>query len=240
MAIAKSLSFYANGVDIANALTSFTLEAGVEEIDNTTLSLSSRTYEQGFKSGGINGSGVFKYDQTNADEIHNVMSAAYTNASTMVITTGPSTLAVGGLAILADCQNQGYSIQMPLGQLITVQTNLRANNGLGFGKWLFNAAVDNTSTNGTSIDNAASTANGGVFHAHIQNPSGLAGNIKVQHSTDNSVWVDLATLTLTGGGTLLEGLSTTVAAGTTVNRYIRARATATSGSITFQAAFSRS
>jgi hypothetical protein len=237
MAVAKGLSFYANGVNLAGAFTQFDAQAEREELDATVLSNTSRAYQLAFKSGMLSASGLFVYDQTNADEIHNIMSAAFAAGSSVICDASLETLAIGGVAILLDGIVTSYGIETPLGQLITVSANLRSTTGLNFGKWHFNSAVNNTTSNGTSIDNSASSSNGGIFHVQVQNPSGLAGSCKIQHSTDGSTWADLGTVTLTAA--LLEALSLEIAAGTTVNRYTRAQPTATGGSITFQAAFAR-
>jgi hypothetical protein len=134
---------------------------------------------------------------------------------------------------------QRYSITTPLGQAISNNFNLESNNGINFGKWMFNAEVDTTTTNGTSVDNAASTANGGLFQVHYQNGAGTEDlTAKIQHSTDNSVWADLGTITvsnITGFG----ASSLAIAAGTTVNRYTRAQIAVASGALNVQAAFAR-
>jgi hypothetical protein len=237
MAIGTSLSFYANGINIANAIQSFGVNTTIEELDATAIADSGyRAFEVGFKSANLQGAGVFKWDQTNLDEIHNVLSLAFDGQLEIIVTASLASLAVGGDAILLNCNEQEYAINAPLGELITVNFNLRSNNAFSAGKWLFNAAVASTTTNGTSVDNTAASTNGGLFHVHVQDGTATDCDVKVQHSTDNSVWVDLAscnTFAATGAS------SATVAAGTTVNRYIRASVTTTGGSSTVQAAFAR-
>lgn len=81
---------------------------------------------------------------------------------------------------------------------------------------LSDATADASST---SIDNGASTANGGVAHLHVTAFTGLTSDaIILEHSTNNSVWATLGTFqTVTAVGS--ERL--VIAAGTTVNRYLR-------------------
>jgi hypothetical protein len=239
MAIAKNLSFYMNGVSLAEAINSFSPDATVEIIDATAIAHTYRVKEIGFKNGMMSGSGYFKYDQTNLDEIHNVMSAAFAAGTESVVTASLEALAVGGVAIMLNPTQQSYSITTPLGQAISNNFNLESNNGINFGKWMFNAEVDTTTTNGTSVDNAAATANGGLFQVHYQNGAGAEDlTAKIQHSTDNSVWADLGTITvsnITGFG----ASSLAIAAGTTVNRYTRAQIAVASGALNVQAAFAR-
>jgi hypothetical protein len=93
-------------------------------------------------------------------------------------------------------------------------------------------------TNGTSVDNGAATANGGAINIHVTAFSGLTSDsIIIEHSTNDSVWNTLATSTLVTG---LTSERIVVAAGTTVNRYLRVRDDVTgSGSITAQVGFAR-
>jgi hypothetical protein len=85
---------------------------------------------------------------------------------------------------------------------------------------------------GTSVDNAASSANGGRGNLHVTAATG-SGTVKVQHSTDNAVWADLVTFTAATGAT-----SETKEVTGTVNRYLRANH-APGTSITYVLGFAR-
>lgn len=237
MAIAKSLNAYFNGVPLACALTSIDGTAETEALDATTLCQSSRKYVQGLRNGTVSMSGLWDYDSTNLDEIHNVFSAAYDNGSTGHVIATLTAIAHGVDAMLFSAKESSYSVDVQNGQLITCTADFQTVDGLNFGKVIFSAAVNATSTNGTVVDNGASSSNGGYFVISAQNPNEYAGNVKLQQSTDNNTWTDLATLTLTGTGVKFEGLATEISG--SVARYIRARATASTGEITFQAAFAR-
>lgn len=92
--------------------------------------------------------------------------------------------------------------------------------------------------NGTSVDDGASSANGGVAHLHVTAFSGLTSNtVKIEHSSNNSTWATLGTFTAATGTT---SQRLTIAAGTTVNRYLRVVDTVVgSGSCTRLVSFSR-
>lgn len=81
-------------------------------------------------------------------------------------------------------------------------------------------ALAGSSGNGTAVDNAASTSNGGVAHVHVTQLT-LGGYtnlaLKVRHSADNSTYADLATFTVVTAAPAAERV---VVAGT-VNRYTR-------------------
>jgi hypothetical protein len=236
MALPQGLSIYANGVNIAGAVTSFEPTGEREALDATALADTYRVFEQGMKNGTVSLSGIFEYDQTNEDKIHNVFSAAFDDRSEVIFTASYAALAVGGSAVLVDGVVLKYGNEVLNNQIITCSAELQSSEGINAGVWLFNASVNNTSSNGSSVDNSASTANGGLFHVHTQNSSGNDVNVVLQHSTDGSTWADLAEVDVSGA---IGSASSTVAAGTTVNRYLRAQVTTTGGAATVQAAFAR-
>lgn len=99
--------------------------------------------------------------------------------------------------------------------------------GNPLGVVLFNDALTAT-TNGSSVDNGAATSAG--LHANLHITVTGSGNyaFKIQHSTDNSTWVDLVSFTITGGALASEHVSVSG----TVNRYLRGVATRTGGTCT--------
>lgn len=240
MALAKSLSFYFNGIDLAPmAIKDFEASGEKEELDTTTLGDSARAYVTGFQAGSLSASGVWAFDQTNLDEIHNLFSTAFTTGNEGVLTATLATAAVGVDCVMMNVVETSYGIETPLGALIMCSADFRATTGFGFGKWLFNAEVDTTTTNGTGVDKGSATTNGGLFHVHWQNGAGTEDlTAKIQHSTDNVTFADLGTITqsnLTGFG----AASLEIAAGTTVNRYVRAQIAVAQGALNVQAAFAR-
>jgi hypothetical protein len=239
MALAKGLSVYMNGVSLGCALTSLDATAETEALDSTTLCQNARTYAAGLKNGTVSASGIWNYDTTNKDEIDDVFKAAYDAGTENVLTATLAAIAVGVDTIMANGCQTNYTVEIANGQLIIVNAEFQATSGINYGKVLFNAAVNNTTTNGTSVDNSASSSNGGLFQAHIINPSQLGGSIKLQHSSDNSNWVDV-----TGGSITFSASSATAQAQYkevtgTINRYVRAVGAATGGTVTFVAAFAR-
>jgi hypothetical protein len=110
--------------------------------------------------------------------------------------------------------------------------------GIDFGVVIDPETAITVDTNGTAVDNGASTANGGVAHLHVTAFSGLTSNsVIVEHSTDNAAWSTLGTFTLVTGTTSERLLIT---AGTTVNRYLRVRDDVTgTGSCTRIVTFNR-
>lgn len=87
-----------------------------------------------------------------------------------------------------------------------------------------NGTVSSATANGTAQDHGASSANGGSGYATCSALT-LGGytnlQLKVQHSTDNSVWADLITFTALTTAIHAER----IAVAGTVNRYTRAQYT---------------
>lgn len=101
-----------------------------------------------------------------------------------------------------------------------------------------------SSTSGTSIDNSASSANGGSWIYEVMTLSAVGGNarwhLNLQHSSDNSNWSDASTVTVNASdGT--GGLAGRTAFTGTLNRYVRQRVVldASSGTLTYAIAFTR-
>lgn len=240
MALAKNLSFYFNGIDLAPmAIKDFDAAAEAEELDTTTIGDSVRSWVTSFKTGTVSANGVWDHNGTDLDEIHNLFSSAFATGTEGVLSATLAAAAVNVPTLMLNTVETSYGIETPLGQLIMANANFRATTGVCFGRWLFNAEVDTTTTAGTTVDGTTATANGGLFHVHYQNGAGTEDlTAKIQHSTNDSVWTDLGTITLTNltgfGASSLE-----VAAGTTVNRYVRAQIQVAQGALNVQAAFAR-
>lgn len=240
MALAKNLKFYMNGVPLGCALQSFDAQSEVETLDATTLCKSSKVYTTGLKTGTVSASGIWDYDQTNADEIHNVFSTAYASGNTGVVFGSLAALATNADCVIFDATQTSYNVEIENGALIMCNADFQSTTGIGYGKVLLaETVVNNTTTNGSQVDKGSSTSNGGIFQIQIQNPSQIAGSCKIQHSTNPSLgWTDITGGSITLSGNKFEG--TSVAVTGTVNRYLRAVATASAvGNITFTAAFAR-
>ena len=94
-------------------------------------------------------------------------------------------------------------------------------------------------TQAASVDNGASSANGGAAYLAVTALTGFTGFVgKVRHSPDNATFADLATFANITAAPAAQRVA--VAAGTTVERYLAFDGNVTgSGSITAVAGFSR-
>lgn len=241
MSLAKNLKFYFNGVSLGCALQSFDAQSEVETLDATTLCKSAKVYATGLKTGTVSASGIWDYDQTAANKIHNVFSLAYANGTTGVGLGSLATIATDADCVVFDAAQTSYNVEIENGALIMCSADFQTTTGIGYGKILLaETVVNNTTTNGTQVDKGSSTSNGGIFQIQVQNPSQIAGSCKLQHSSDpvGVGWADVTGGSITLSGDKYEG--TSVAVTGTIQRYVRAVATASAvGNITFTAAFAR-
>lgn len=232
MAVTSSgIQIFINGYDVACALTSFSPDKTTEMLDATTLCKTSKVYKPGYKDGTFAATGVWDADTTDNDEIDDILKSAYSNQSQLQITRTLQAPAVGEYAEVAEnALLENYTSGAESGQLIMADANFKADNGLEAAVILFTGSAEAGSpVNSTAVDNTSSTSSGGFFIGHVYEESDSAatnGLFTLQHSTDNSTWVDLVAQTGTGAANGV--VTATVADGTTINRYLRVNfATAT-------------
>lgn len=213
--------------DVSEYFRELTATLEGEELDSTTFPNAARRRTGGLKDGALSLSGFY---DTDAAADANLRSAI---ASTAVTTVAFDTLALGQPVGLLEGVGTSYEISDPVDGLVEVSVEMAGDGGLDFGVSLHALASEAASGNGTSVDQTAATTDGGVGHIHVTSGTGsLVG--KVQHSVDDSAWVDLITFTTATGAT-----AERVAVTGTVNRYIRALWTVTTGPFVFQLSFAR-
>jgi hypothetical protein len=209
-----------------------------ETAETTSFGSTAKTYITGLRDGTITASGMFDGVAGAVDAVLTASIGSDTNAP---VSFFPTNSTIGNPVKLLQAKTTGYSVSSPVGDVVSVSYDAQADGGIDHGISLAALAAVVATTNSTSVDNAASTANGGLAQLHVTaNTWSANATIKVQHSSDNSTWADLATFTVVGT-TVTTSERVTVAAGTTVNRYLRAQNTLTagSGSITYQVSFAR-
>jgi hypothetical protein len=96
-----------------------------------------------------------------------------------------------------------------------------------WGVVLENATSRSATLTGSSVDNGASSANGALAHLHVTVSSGGTWAFKIQDSANDSDWADLITFSADGSAVAAERGDV---AGT-VDQYLRAVYTRTSGSV---------
>lgn len=224
---------YMNGYDVTTYLTDFSLTINGEAVDVTTLSAVWHDVIAGLKAFTFTGNGFISGGAGSQDEvIHALMNSV---KDVMYFPQGDT--AVGNFGYAGKGIQTTYTPTSPIGGASTFTLS---STGKGYADRIVALHIKEAETadeNGASVDNTASSANGGAGYLQVFSFSGFSGVVvKVQHSTDNAIWSDLITFTTVASAPTTEAISV---AGT-VNRYLRYTLDVTgSGSITFAVGFGR-
>jgi hypothetical protein len=223
--------------DLSPYLNEITSGLTIDTAETTTFGSLAKTYVTGLNDGAISFGGMFDGE---ANAIVAIFEDIIENDRTPVITIGyDGGLAVGRSAALAVAKQTTYEITAPVSDVVSLTGEFQVTSGIRQGVVLAAQEAITSTTDGTSVDNSASTSIGATANLHVTaNTRSSATTIKVQHSADNSTWADLITFTSVPATTLT---SETISSSGTVNRYLRAQTTlaAGSGSITITIAVAR-
>ena len=228
--------------DLSTYFNSVSTSAMAEAVETTTFGSSNKTYAVGMKDGTVTLEGLWAGDVLGVDE---VLATSVASSTKKIITVGSEGAAIGRRAKLVNTDETSYEISSAVADMVSISAEAQASGTVGGldGGVLLAAQQSVTATvNNTSVDNSASSLNGGVGHLHVTaNTRNGAATIKIQHSANNSTWADLTVFTATTSSTTTSE-RIEVAAGTTVNRYLRAIVSAfagSSGSATITVGFAR-
>lgn len=222
--------------DVSGYLNESTVSETVDTAETTTYGKSAKTYIVGQADGTLSLNGLFEGSASAADAI---FQAAIGNDSGLPVTVATEGLSAGSRVSLAKAKQVSYEITSPVADVVSTSAEVQADGGVDRGISLNDLASVSATANGTGQDNSASTTNGGVAQLHVTaNTRNGNTTIKVQHSSDNAVWADLATFTVVGSSTTTSERSEVAG---TVNRYLRSQHTlaGSTGAITYHASFAR-
>lgn len=224
--------------DLSSYFNDASVSRSVEPTETTAFGASSKTYIVGLKDGTVSLTGMFDGSANAVDE---VLQARLGTEDGGLVTICYGGATAGNRVSISKVETTSYDVSAPVGDVVAASAEFQSDSGIDNGIALTGLAAVSATGNGSSQDNSASSANGGVASLHVTANSHDGGTtVKVQHSADDSTWVDLATFTAVGASTTTSE-RVEVAAGTTVNRYLRANYTlaGASGSITFILSFAR-
>lgn len=187
-----------NGYDLSRYFKSAAPGTDVEMLDATTFQPpgGDKEFLPGFEDGKLSLEGFFQSDSVNAAAVDDVINAVIGSTTRQVVTVSPENADVlGNRCFVIDADTASYKVSSPVSGLVMSSAELQSSSGLGYGFILQALAALTTTGNGTSLDNTAATTNGGAGHLHVTAASGSTPTLdaKIQHSTDNSTWVDLIT-----------------------------------------------
>lgn len=220
--IAKGLTIYANGINAACVFKSFTKNQSSEVLEKTVLCDTSKTYTPGLKDATVNFSGLWDFDESDPKTMEEVVKNSLNDGSNIIATASKGVFTVGGKCSLIEGVITSSNVNAEIGQLIMTDLELQATNGILQGVWLVGSTFNQGTTNGTSVDNLVSSANGGTAHVHVILGTATTVSVKIQHSSNGITFVDL----LDFGDLERSYQSVSLTASGTINRYLRAVITA--------------
>ena len=242
----KSTAVYLDEFDLTSYFTDSSFSIENDTAETTAYGDTNKTYLLGIRGGTLSLSGMWSAGAGGSDEELQEIIGSTTEP---IITVREGAAAIGSRAVIAQANETNYSITNPIGDVVTVAADFECTNSditnltfaLASGVQLTaGASIAHGSLGAlSSVDNAASSANGGAATLHVPTNT-VNGNttIKVQHSANDSTWAALISFTAVGSA----GVTSEIKAVTgTVNRYLRVTASTagSSGSITFMVAAAR-
>ena len=242
----KNTAVYIDEFDLSSYFNDVSVSLDNDVAETTAFGDTNKAFILGTRGGTLSMSGMWASDTDGSDE---ELIALLGNATTPILTVRQGAAAIGSRAIIAQANETSYAITNPVADVATVVADFECTpnqvSNLTFAlaggvQLTAGASIAHGSLGDlSSVDNAASSANGGAGTLHVPTNT-VNGNttIKIQHSANNASWADLISFTVIGASTKTSELK---AVSGTVNRYLRATASTagSSGSITFMVAFAR-
>ncbi len=242
----KDTAVYIDEFDLTSYFTDSSVSLDNEVSETTAFGDTNKTFITGLRAGTLSLSGLWAADTDGSDE---ELQALLGNATTPIITVREGSASIGSRAIIAQANETSYAITSPVADVHTVSADFECTpnqvSNLTFAlaggvQLTAGASIAHGSLGAlSSVDNAASSANGGAGTLHVPTNT-VNGNttIKIQHSANDSTWADLISFTVVGSTAKTSEIK---AVSGTVNRYLRVTASTagSSGSITFMVAFAR-
>tara|TARA_R100001129_G_scaffold168856_1_gene137272 strand:+ start:362 stop:1075 length:714 start_codon:yes stop_codon:yes gene_type:complete len=209
----KDTKVFFNNNDFGQYFNNIDFARTVDVAETTAFGNDNKTFVAGDRDGTVSMSGLF--DAT-ADAILQPFLGSSTDTNLIVgldgITDGKTVMFGAGIV-------SNYGQSSPVGDVVATSVDMQSDDGFFNGLVLDNATI--TATGNSSVtDNGASSTNGGGAFAIATTVSGSTpvATVKIQHSSDNVTYVDLVTFT---NFSAVGSQMSTVADGTTVNRYLR-------------------
>lgn len=227
----KDSRFAFGSAALAAYLTSVSTSTTTETADSTDLTATTKNYVAGLSDSAITCAGLF-------EPLYNTPAvAAFGAAAGSAVSVAPAGFAVGNPVLVVSGRETAYEISSAVGAVVAANITIQGDGRFDAGVSLADLAEVTSGANGSAHTAAAGTSNGGIATLHVTAVTGTL-TVKVQHSSNNSTWADLATFT---AATAATSERITVAPGTTVNRYLRASWTLTGAgaAATFTTSFAR-
>lgn len=231
----KNTKVLVNQYDLSAYFSESSTSQSAETGETTTYGSTAKSYVVGLTDSTMSLKGFFDGAVGAVDEI--IAAALQTDAEN--ITVAPEGLSAGSRVTTFTSILTSYEVTAPVADVVSCSLEGQTTDRMDRGISLYALTATSATGSSTAVDNTVSTSNGGAGTIHVTaNTRNGSSTIKIQHSADNSTWVDLITFTAVGSTTTTsERISVTG----TVNRYLRVNHTiaGSTGAITYHASFAR-
>ena len=232
----KNVNVFVNEYDFSTYFNDVSATSTVETAEVSAFGSSAKEYIVGLLDGTVSLSGMFDGTATGTDVVFSAVLGSTTKQNVIVAPSGHSN---GASAIVLEADDTSYEVSGAVADVVQTSAEFQSSDGVEHGKILSSGSPITATGSGTSVDNTASSANGGVGFVSVPTNT-RNGNItvKVQQSADNSTFTDLITFTVV---TSTQKTFERVEVAGTVARYLRVNYTVagSTGSATPVVAFAR-
>lgn len=222
-------------------INDFSMKGSIDTAETTTLCKTAKNYIPGLEDQTSSMSGFFDTNTVTASLALSYFLFARKRVIFPVAYWPQGDTAIAGdLAYLHNGEMTSYKLDTSASDAASLEVEFQSNTGWYSGFVLLADAARTTTGSATAIDHTTATTNGAAALVTISAVSGTTPTaiVKVQHSVDNSTWVDLL---VAPSENLVKGVYLETGPGVTVNRYVRAQWTiaGTTPSFTFNVGFHR-
>jgi len=232
----KNVNVFVNEYDFSTYFNDVSATTSVETAEVSAFGSNAKEYIVGLLDGTVSLSGMFDGTATGTDVVFSTVLGSTTKQNVIVAPSGHSN---GASAIVLEADDTSYEVSGAVADVVQTSVEFQSSDGVEHGKILSSGAAISATGNGTSVDNAAASTNGGVGFLSVPTNT-RNGNItvKVQQSADNSTFTDLITFTVV---TSTQKTFERVEVAGTVARYLRVNYTVagSTGTATPVVAFAR-
>ena len=233
----KNVKVYVDEFDFSSYFNDVSAATTVETAETSTFGSSAKEYIPGLMDGTVSLSGLFEGTaDTGTDDYFSSILGGAAKQKVIVAEEGH---ALGYRAVMLESDTTSYEVSGAIADVVQASAEFQSSEGVEHGVILSSGSAVSATGNGTSVDNGASTSNGGVGFVSVPaNTRNGNVTIKIQQSADNSTFTDLITFTVVSSATKT---SERVEVTGTIARYLRVSYTVagSTGTATPIVAFSR-
>lgn len=230
-----------DGFAASCSINDFSIKGDIDTAEVTTLCKSAKNYIPGLEDESSSLSGFYDTDTTTqALALAYFVHARKRTVFPVAYWPQGDTAIAGDQAFFHNGEMTSYKIDTSVKDAASLDLEFQSNTGWRSGVVLLADAARTTTSQSTALDNTALSLLGASAVLSVSAVSGTTPTlvVKVQHSVDNSVWVDLFTF---GSKNTVAGEFQETTGTTTIQRYVRAQWTiaGTTPSFTFNVSFHR-